>query len=153
VGGESPFLSFGGEGPPTSEAEEREFLGRVDTLDNALAIIAEWRTEIVGYLVFTGGNRSRMRHAGEFGISVARACQGIGLGRRMLEMLIDWARRGAIVRKINLVVRPDNRPAIALYESLGFAVEGRKRRGMLVEGEFTDALLMGLLVDPGDATH
>ena len=153
MGAESDFLSFGGEGPPISEAEERVFLARVGTTDNALTIIAEWRGEIVGYLTFTGGNRPRTRHAGEFGITVVQACQGVGLGRRLMELLIDWAQRGAIVRKINLLVRPDNRRAIALYESLGFAVEGRKRRDMIVDGEFHDAFLMGLLVDPTDSAH
>jgi RimJ/RimL family protein N-acetyltransferase len=153
VGAESDFLSFGGEGPPISEAEERVFLARVGTTDNALAITAEWRGEIVGYLTFTGGNRPRTRHAGEFGITVARVCQGFGLGRRLMEVLIDWALRGTIVRKLNLLVRTDNVRAIALYESLGFEVEGRKRRDMLVDGEFHDAFLMGLRVDPTDSAQ
>ena len=104
----------------------------------------------MGYLTFTGGNRLRTRHAGEFGITVTRGCQGVGLGRRLMAMLIDWARRGGIVRKINLLVRADNEAAIALYASLGFETEGRKRRDMLVGGTFHDALLMGLLVDPSE---
>jgi RimJ/RimL family protein N-acetyltransferase len=152
VGAESDFLSFGGEGPPVSEAEERVFLARLEATDNALAILAEWNGQIVGYLTFTGGNRLRTRHAGEFGITVAQPFQGIGLGRRMLAMLIDWTREGGIVRKINLLVRCDNDRAIALYESLGFEVEGRKRRDMQIDGVFHDAFLMGLAVDPGDAT-
>jgi len=150
VGTESAFLSFGGEGPPISEAEEREFLDRAGEIDNALMIVAEWKGEMVGSLTFKGGDRARTRHVGEFGISVARKCQGIGLGRRLIEVLIDWARTGAIVRKINLVVLTSNVRAIALYESLGFEPEGRSRRDLLVDGEFHDAFVMGLLVDPID---
>jgi len=150
VGAESAFLSFGGEGPPISEAEEREFLERAGEIDNALMVVAEWKGEMVGSLTFKGGDRARTRHVGEFGISVARKCQGIGLGRRLIEMLIDWARTGAIVRKINLVVLTSNVRAIALYESLGFEPEGRSRRDLLVDGEFHDAFVMGLLVDPID---
>jgi RimJ/RimL family protein N-acetyltransferase len=148
VGAESDFLSFGGEGPPLTDAEERVFLERVESSDNALAIIAEWRGEIVGYLTFSGGNRARTRHVGEFGITVVRACQGVGLGRRLLELLIDWATRGGVVRKINLLVRTDNARAIALYESLGFSVEGTKRRDTAIDGAFHDSLMMGLLIDP-----
>ncbi len=148
VGAESGFLSFGAEGPPIDEPAERVFLANIATKDNALAIIAEWHGEIVGYLTFTGGNRTRTRHAGEFGITVTRACQGIGLGRRLMVLLIDWARASGVVRKINLLVRSDNAAAIALYESLGFEHEGCKRRDLLLDGAFHDALLMGLLVEP-----
>jgi RimJ/RimL family protein N-acetyltransferase len=148
VGAESDFLTFGGEGPPMSEAEQRAFLASVGTLGNAFMIVAEWNGEIVGSLGFKGGNRIRTRHVGEFGITVARSCQGVGLGRRLMELLIAWARNSGVVRKINLLVRTDNTRAIALYESLGFEVEGRNRRDMLVNGTFHDAYLMGLLVDP-----
>ena len=132
-----------------SEAEERTFLAAVETLDNAFMIIAEWNGEIVGSLGFKGGNRLRTRHVGEFGITVARACQGVGLGRRLMELLIAWARTSGVVRKINLLVRTDNARAMALYESLGFEIEGRHRRDMIVDGEFHDAYFMGLLVDSG----
>ena len=148
VGAESDFLSFGGEGPPMTEAEERIFLAGLASSDNALVIVAEWNGEMVGNLSFRGGNRARTRHVGEFGITVARVCQGVGLGRRLMDVFLAWARDGGIVRKINLLVRTDNTRAIALYESLGFAIEGRKRRDMLVNGEFHDAYLMGRLVDP-----
>ena len=153
VGAETPFLSFGPEGPPLTEEEERQFLARIATLDNALAIIAEWHGEMVGYLTFTGGNRARTRHVGEFGITVVRSIQGVGLGRRLLELLLEWARAGGIVRKINLLVRTDNARAIALYTDLGFTIEGTKRRDMLIEGTFHDALLMGLIIDPLEASR
>lgn len=148
VGGESPYLTFGEEGPPLTEEEERAFLTRVDTSDNAIVLIAEWSGQIVGSLTFSGGNRPRLRHIGEFGISVARVCQGFGVGRRLIELLIDWAVRGGVVRKINLLVRSDNTRAVALYESFGFVIEGRIRREIVVGGEFFDSFLMGRLIDP-----
>lgn len=147
VGAESEFLSFGAEGPPITEAEERAFLASVRSAPNAIALIAEQNGEIVGMLSFKGGNRVRTRHVGEFGISVARRVQGTGVGRRLMELLIQWAQRGETVRKINLVVRVDNGRAIALYESLGFVVEGRRSRDMLIEGTFHDSLIMGLPID------
>ncbi len=148
VGGESAFLSFGSEGPPLTEVEERSHLARMEMADNAFLLIAEWHDEIVGHISFAGGNRPRTRHVGEFGITVTGSCQRIGLGRRLLELLIDWATKGGVIRKINLLVRTDNHRAVRLYESLGFTVEGRKRRDVCIDGDFHDALLMGLLVDP-----
>jgi RimJ/RimL family protein N-acetyltransferase len=148
VGAETPFLTFGAEGPGRGEAEERAFLASTRARDNQLALVAEHEGRIVGCLTFWGGARPRIRHAGEFGISIARSCWGIGLGRRLVELLLGWAERGGVVRKVNLRVRVDNLRAIALYEALGFMVEGRATRDTLIDGVFHDTLIMGRAVDP-----
>lgn len=148
VGGETLNLTFGAEGPGISEGEEREYLTRVAASDNSLAILALAGGEIVGSLTFDGGRRPRLRHAGEFGISVLQAWAGLGLGRALLEYLIAWAGRSGVVRKINLKVRVDNVAAIRLYERMGWVHEGRTTRDTLIEGQFNDCLLMGRDVDP-----
>ena len=148
VGGESINLTFGAEGPGIGEEEEREYLTRVAASDNSLAIVAVVGDEIVGGLTFDGGRRPRLRHGGEFGISVLQAYAGQGLGRALLEYMIAWAERGGVVRKINLKVRVDNVPAIRLYQRMGWVTEGRTTRDTLIDGEFNDCLLMGREVDP-----
>jgi RimJ/RimL family protein N-acetyltransferase len=148
VGGESINLTFGAEGPGFSEEEEQAYLTYMAAADNSLAIVAVVDDEIVGALTFDGGRRPRMRHAGEFGISVVQAYAGVGLGRALLEYLLAWAERGGIVRKINLKVRVDNLPAIRLYERMGWVREGLTSRDTLIEGQFNDCLLMGREVDP-----
>jgi RimJ/RimL family protein N-acetyltransferase len=148
AGAETDFLTFGAEGPGFTLADEQESLRLAAASDNRFWILAERDGLVVGNLTFFGGTRPRLRHVGEFGISVLREAWGLGLGRRMLEMLIDWARRGGIIRKINLGVAPSNARAIALYESLGFVVEGRVSRTVLVNGLLDDTVLMGLPIDP-----
>lgn len=56
--------------------------------------------------------------------------QGRGIGRRMLEQLLEVADGGVIF----LEVRTDNEPAIALYESVGFTRVGLRRRYYRVSG-------------------
>ena len=148
VGGESINLTFGAEGPGFSEEEERAYLTHVATADNSLAIVAVAEGTIVGALTFDGGRRPRLRHAGEFGISVIQAYAGVGLGKALLEYLLAWAERSGVVRKINLKVRVDNLPAIRLYEQMGWVREGRTSRDTLIDGQFADCLLMGREVDP-----
>ena len=148
VGGETVNLTFGAEGPGLTEEEEREYLARVAASDNSLAIVAVAGDEIVASLTFDGGRRARLRHAGEFGISVAQAYAGHGIGRALLEYMIAWAERGGVVRKINLKVRADNTAAIRLYELMGWVHEGRTTRDTLIDGEFSDCLMMGREVDP-----
>jgi GNAT superfamily N-acetyltransferase len=71
---------------------------------------------------------------GEFGMSVGEEFSGRGRGGLLLEALIDWGRRAAIVTKFNLRVRTDNERAIHLYESRGFVCEGTILRDFVVEG-------------------
>jgi RimJ/RimL family protein N-acetyltransferase len=148
VGGETINLTFGGEGPGIDVEEEREYLARVGASDNSLAIVAVAGAEIVGSLTFDGGRRARLRHVGEFGISVLQAYAGQGIGKALIEYLLAWAERGGVVRKINLKVRVDNEPAIRLYQRMGWVLEGRTTRDTLIDGEFNDCLLMGRAIDP-----
>jgi RimJ/RimL family protein N-acetyltransferase len=148
VGGESTYLTFGPEGRGLDEAAQRAVLAAVDAKDNALALVAVEGDRIVGNLLFEGGDRSRIRHGGELGISVLQAYAGKGVGRALLEMLITWAEGSGVVRKLDLRTRSDNLGAIRLYERLGWKIEGRITRDLCIDGVFHDALYMGRHVDP-----
>jgi RimJ/RimL family protein N-acetyltransferase len=74
----------------------------------------------------------------------------MGIGRRMVEVLVGWARAQGHLRKIDLHVRTDNRTAIRLYRSLGFRIEGCIRRDFLIAGRFYDSYRMGLMLAPAN---
>ncbi|MCA0187994.1 MAG: ribosomal protein S18-alanine N-acetyltransferase [Proteobacteria bacterium] len=86
-------------------------------------------------------------------ISVTRACQGRGLGRRLLDHLarVAWQ---AGARQLLLEVRPSNAAALALYETRGFAVIGRRKGYYPTPGGREDAIVMRLTLEDGidDAT-
>lgn len=144
ISGESNFLSFGPGEFELTEAEEAAALREYRDSDNRLYIIGLVDGIIVATLSFSAGRRPRVRHSGEFGMSVRKRYWGLGIGSAMLDALIDWARGTGIVRKINLRVRTDNRRAIALYRRKGFVVEGRIRREIFLDGEYFDHYWMGL---------
>jgi tRNA threonylcarbamoyl adenosine modification protein YeaZ/ribosomal-protein-alanine acetyltransferase len=86
--------------------------------------------KLVGY-----GGISRLGHTPPFEyevhtIGVDPAYQGRGIGRRLLDELLNFA-AGAVV---HLEVRTDNAPAIALYRSVGFTQVGLRRRYYRVSG-------------------
>ena len=95
-------------------------------------------------LTFEAGRRLRVRHCGEFGMSVRRPYWGLGIGSLMLETLIDWARDTEIVKKINLRVRTDNLRGIRLYKRKGFVIEGTIHREIFLDGRYYDHHWMGL---------
>lgn len=63
-------------------------------------------------------------------IGVDPAYQGQGIGRRLLNELLDFAAGGVVY----LEVRTDNEAAIALYRSAGFDQVGLRRRYYRVSG-------------------
>ncbi len=64
-------------------------------------------------------------------IGVDPAYQGHGIGRALMDRLMEYAGSGAAVY---LEVRTDNEAAIALYNSLGFVTVGVRKRYYRVSG-------------------
>ncbi len=101
---------------------------------------------VVGWCDAIPGEASAgMAHVARMGMAVAKAFRGRGIGRRLMEAVIEKARRRGL-EKIELSVYSTNQAAVALYESAGFVVEGKKLRGRLVDGTYDDILLMGLFL-------
>ncbi len=63
-------------------------------------------------------------------IGVDPAYQGRGIGRRMLDELLNIAADSVV----HLEVRTDNAPAIALYRSVGFTEVGLRKRYYRISG-------------------
>lgn len=75
------------------------------------------------------------------GLAVDPAAQGQGVGRHLVEAVIEEAgRRGA--RRLTLRVLGGNTAAQALYASCGFVVEGVLREEFRLAGRFVDDVLM-----------
>ena len=64
-----------------------------------------------------------------------------GVGRRLLQALIDWMQQHEGIF-LTLEVRPSNEAAAALYQSMGFKEAGRRRR--FYQDPQEDALLLTL---------
>jgi RimJ/RimL family protein N-acetyltransferase len=79
----------------------------------------------------------------ELGMNLAAASRGRGVGGQLLDALLEAARElGA--HKAELQVWPHNEPALRLYLSRGFVVEGRLRAHYRrASGQVWDAILMG----------
>ena len=103
---------------------------------------------IVATAVVYRMSASLLRHVAVLGVEVHPDYQGQGLGRALMNSLVDWARHsgGRLnggVNRLELGVRADNYRAVQLYRSMGFEVESvRKRFVRLSTGHFVDELVM-----------
>ncbi len=129
--------------------EFREYTEGVHSGKGGCMIAAEVEGAFAGSGVVRRLRPSRLRHSAHIGLGIRPEYQGLGLGRAIMLALIDWARKGEGrgVTRLDLNVFADNRRAVALYESLGFVTEGRRRNMIRYEdGTYTDDLCMALLV-------
>jgi len=147
VAGETDNLTFGAGAFDMSVEDEVKFIESVLGNDNAVMLLAMIGDEIAGQLHYSGGSRDRLKHVGEFGITVKEKYWGQGIGKSLIGALIEWAKGSPYCEKINLKVRDDNLKAICLYRSMGFKVEGLLKRDMKVNGIFVDNLFMGLEIN------
>jgi putative acetyltransferase len=108
--------------------------------------VHEFVAEVDGRVVGTAGLiafQGRMNHAGEIAhIMVHDEFQGRGIGRQLMEALLDIADNYLGLVRVELLVYPDNEGAIRLYKTLGFAHEGVKRKCGRRQGRLVDALMM-----------
>jgi ribosomal protein S18 acetylase RimI-like enzyme len=79
----------------------------------------------------------------ELTVAVHPDFQGRGVGGALFEALFTEARRLPGVTRVELFCREGNRHAVRLYQRLGFAIEGRfVRRVVLADGTVEDDLAM-----------
>jgi RimJ/RimL family protein N-acetyltransferase len=130
---------------PTVESNAR-IIRDMNQADNSLFLVAEAEGELVGILTLEGAKRRNVRHTAVLGITVAREWRGQGIGRRLIEHAIAWARTTRIITRIELHVFARNANAIHLYESCGFVIEGARRRAVVRDGKYLDDLVMALLL-------
>lgn len=100
--------------------------------------------EVVGWCDIRRHGLASNAHRGTLGMGIIAGHRGRGLGRRLIEAAMAQARERGFVR-IELGVRADNRPAIALYEKVGFAREGVARHAVFVDGQYFDTINMAVV--------
>jgi putative acetyltransferase len=130
----------------TTLEQEKALLADIAASARAIMLVAEVDGAIVGELSLKAiSSRRAVSHVATLGMSVAQAWRGKGVGRALLTDALEWA-PSAGIKRIELYVYVRNAPAIALYEKLGFTVEGR-RRNFIREGDtYLDDLVMARLL-------
>lgn len=144
IAGESNNLTFGPGEFEISEEDEGKFIEQSHLTNNNLFLVATIGERVVGNLTFRGGHRPRIAHDGEFGVGVLKEYWNNGVANELIATLIEWAKKGGIVTKINLKVKDDNENAIQLYKKHGFQVEGHISRQFLIDGQYYSVYHMGL---------
>ncbi len=125
--------------------DERRFIEDRLLDPRGLLIVARYNGVLAGSLGTNSPNFHRYSHKVSFGVSLLKDYWGLGIGRKLIETLIEWADANGIV-KISLEVDTLNTRAIRLYHSMGFTEEGYLKMDRRMENmEFRDSLTMARL--------
>lgn len=107
--------------------------------------------EIVGMAGFLGREGAKDAHKGYlWGMYVRTDSRNAGVGRKLAEAVIDYAREHVEVLQLDVV--SENEAARRLYVSLGFVEYGIERNALKQGGRYYDEVLMAkdLTVDGTD---
>jgi aminoglycoside 6'-N-acetyltransferase len=127
------------------EAEEPERL-RDNLRMDGHAFVIEADGELAGWLGFTEETEPEYRSVG-LDISLSERFQGRGLGPDALRTAIRWFADERGHHRFTIDPNAANDRAIRAYEAVGFKPVGVMRKAELVSGEWTDGLLMDLLIE------
>ncbi len=143
VGTETDNLSYGADTFKISTDKESRFIERFKNNKNDIMLIALDGETIVGNAILERNKVLRYSHRAELSITVLRDFWGRGIGKKLMSMLLDFAKEHDI-EIIYLEVRSDNVRAISLYTSFGFEKIGTYRNFFKINGKYFDADLMNL---------
>ncbi|KIO05978.1 hypothetical protein M404DRAFT_139267 [Pisolithus tinctorius Marx 270] len=84
---------------------------------------------------------------GSFAICLLPKFWNNGYGTEATHYMVDYSFRWFDLQRISLTVLSSNLRAIAVYQKIGFRIEGRKRRFWWMSGRWDDIFLMGILYE------
>lgn len=146
IGGETDFLSFGKNEFNRELKDYESYIESTSEEENSIVLLATIDDEIVSIASIKSNQKSRSKHVGTLGIGIAKQYCGLGLGRILMDYLIEWAKLNGVTKKISLVTREDNIRAIKLYKKVGFEEEGMLRKDNYINGVYHNTVMMGLII-------
>lgn len=141
--GETPYLIREPEEVSLTEEQEKRFLQSKLDAERELMLVAIVDGKHVGNCsLMSVGGFSRYRHRCDVAIALYQEYCGRGIGKVMLETILETAKKLSY-EQAELEVIADNKPAIALYEKLGFVKYGTFPDNMKYkDGNYVDAYWM-----------
>lgn len=118
---------------------------RQDRESGNLTLVAEVDGRPVGVLGLTRGAYRRNRHSGDIFIGILQAYAGQGIGTRLFVEMERWARAQGLHR-LALSVMAHNAAGLALYQKMGFEMEGTFRHSLRVNGTWVDEYALSKLL-------
>ncbi|WP_202081515.1 GNAT family N-acetyltransferase [Caldalkalibacillus salinus] len=131
------------ESPKTVE-QERDFIKKARERGHMYTAV-EIEGQVVGIARILREQLEMKKHVGKFRTWLSPDAQGKGIGKKIMEYTIEWAKQNDL-HKVWLTVFAHNVGACKLYERYGFVTEGNQKEQVIIDGEFQDEVFMAYFV-------
>jgi ribosomal protein S18 acetylase RimI-like enzyme len=102
-------------------------------------VLGAFDPELSAHVCLQREVRRKLAHRATLrGLYVAPEARGRGLGRRLVQAVLDHARAQPGLVIVELTVMADNRQAVELYRQFGFQRYGYQRRAAMTDGVYRD---------------
>ena len=109
--------------------KEAKLLEKKTASDNEVELVVFVDGKVAGSAGISSiGDKYKIKHRADFGISLLKEYWGLGLGSALMEACIECARKAGYLQ-IELEAVAENERALALYKKMGFVEFGRNPRG------------------------
>ncbi|MDW8801262.1 GNAT family N-acetyltransferase [Clostridium sp. A1-XYC3] len=98
--------------------------------------------KVVGVVGLNINRNPRTRHTASIGIMVHKEYQSQGVGKALMNSILNLADNWLMLVRVELGVFTDNEKAINLYKSFGFEIEGTRKYAAIRNGKYTDEYIM-----------
>jgi len=118
--------------------QEKTFIQRQNEAEGNIMLLGFLDGQYVGNCALNGFGRVRFRHRVSLGIALYQKYTGMGIGKAMLETVINLAKEMGY-EQVELEVVSDNERAIALYKKMRFEICGTTPNAMKYkDGSYAD---------------
>lgn len=123
--------------------QEENFIESKQKSEKELLLVATLDGKHIGNCSLCSmGTKQRYKHRCSVAIALYKEYCGLGIGRQMMSTVLEQAKHCGY-EQAELEVIVDNKPAIALYKSLGFEIYGTMKNNMKYnDGTYGDAYFM-----------
>jgi ribosomal protein S18 acetylase RimI-like enzyme len=140
---EKTFIRYQGE-HETLESETKYLASRLGEIEGkkAVHLLVFHANRLIGAAEVHALTKTE-KHVGILGITVAKDSRGDGLGKLLMELIVQEAEKELPDLKIvTLEVYATNEIAQNLYKKIGFVKYGKLPNGVMRSGTFEDKLMM-----------
>ena len=122
--------------------QEKEWIKYFLTYENSLLLVAEYENNIIGNIDLTGKQRKVMEHTAVIGMGILKEWRNIGLGTKLISLIIEWSKKNPILELIWLQVYTENKLGLGIYHKMGFVESGVVKNFFKHNDRYFDNLTM-----------
>lgn len=101
---------------------------------------------VIGYVQLRRNTEKRKFHKASLSIALSYEYHHKYYGTIMMDRMIDIAKNQLGLKKLELTVLENNKHAIEFYKKSGFVVEGLQTFDTIVDGEYENVYILGMIL-------